>query len=364
MNFDNERNGGEHNTESNIVIGIPMPSGMIQLDSIRAGFHKSLLDAGITLAFTLQKVPFDSAGTRGRRGEVRLATSQGPDTPKMVQRINMETIEARSENVFLFILQKISLQLVFAVVMLAVIVAAFVFLYRNLRQQHRLAEIKNDLIANITHELKTPIATVSVAIEALKNFNAMHDTLRTKEYLDISGLELQRLNLLVDKVLKLSMFEQDKMELREETVDMKAVVGEVVDSMRLQLEKRGATVSTEYDGESFYVKGDRTHLQSVLYNLLDNAIKYTGRKPEIKIHLADKAGRLLLRVSDNGIGIAPQHQPKIFEKFFRVPHGNTHNIKGYGLGLSYVAEVVRLHGGKISVESEEGKGSTFSVWIG
>jgi len=237
-----------------------------------------------------------------------------------------------------------------------------VLLYKNLLRQGRLAELKNEFIGNITHELKTPIATVGVAIEALKNFNAMEDPRRTKEYLDISSNELQRLSLLVDKVLKLSMFEKKEIDLQYETFDLREVVDEVIASMRLQIEKYRAVVSVTQRGNT-NLQADRLHLLSVVFNLLDNALKYSNVQPVIDIGLEGDNDTVQLRITDNGIGIAPEYRNKIFEKFFRIPTGNTHNTKGYGLGLSYVAHVVQKHDGKISVDSKLAGGTTITISI-
>jgi two-component system phosphate regulon sensor histidine kinase PhoR len=225
-----------------------------------------------------------------------------------------------------------------------------------------LADIKNEFISNITHELKTPIATVSVAIEALRTFNASIDPQRTKEYLDISSNELQRLSLLVDKVLKLSMFEKKEVELRYELLNMKDLVEEVTSSMRLQFEKKGAMVSVTTEGDTT-LEGDRLHLVSVIFNLLDNALKYSSDKAEITIAVKEVGNKVQLVMADSGIGIPAEYHNKIFEKFFRVPTGNLHNAKGYGLGLSYVSHVINKHQGTIRVESVEGDGSKFFITL-
>jgi two-component system phosphate regulon sensor histidine kinase PhoR len=254
------------------------------------------------------------------------------------------------------------LPILFSIFLVGVTIVSFVILYKNLLKQQRLAELKNEFIGNITHELKTPIATVGVAIEALKNFNAIRDPQRTKEYLDISSNELQRLSLLVDKVLKLSMFEKKEIDLQYEMFDLREVVDEVVSSMRLQIEKYHAIVSIAQKGNT-NLEADRLHLLSVVFNLLDNALKYSKEQPVIEIGLEGDDNTVQLRISDNGIGIAPEYRNKIFEKFFRIPTGNTHNTKGYGLGLSYVAHVVQKHKGKISVDSELGVGTTITISI-
>jgi two-component system phosphate regulon sensor histidine kinase PhoR len=265
-------------------------------------------------------------------------------------------------NTFGYLIKKLASPILFSLFLVGVTVVSFFLLYRNLQRQRKLTEIKNEFISNITHELKTPIATVGVAIEALRNFNAINDPQRTKEYLDISQNELQRLSLLVDKVLKLSMFEKKEIELKYELLDLKGVVDEVVSSMRLQIEKYHATVSVNNEGDT-HLQGDRLHLLSVVFNLLDNALKYGNGNIAIKFDLREKENEVELSVADNGIGISPEYKDKVFEKFFRVPLGNTHNTKGYGLGLSYVSHVVQRHNGKIEVESQPGLGSKFIITL-
>ena len=272
------------------------------------------------------------------------------------------TYELSLGNTFGHLIAKMASPILFSLFLVGVTLLSFSLLYRNLQRQRKLTEIKNEFISNITHELKTPIATVGVAIEALRNFNAINDPQRTKEYLDISQNELVRLSLLVDKVLKLSMFEKKEIELKYESFDLKGVVDEVVSSMKLQIEKHNATVSVNVEGDTL-IQGDRLHLLSVVFNLLDNALKYGNGNTAIKFELKERGNAVELSVADNGIGISPEYKDKIFEKFFRVPLGNTHNTKGYGLGLSYVSHVIQRHKGKIEVESQPGLGSKFIITL-
>lgn len=262
-----------------------------------------------------------------------------------------------------FLLKKILPQSLFSFFLLTIIGLAFGTIYQNLRRQHRLTELKNDFISNVTHELKTPIATVSVAIEALQNFGVSQNPEQTKEYLEISKSELNRLTLLVDKVLKMATFEQQGLTLSPETVDWAEIVQLVLNSMKLQFEKYGATVHFEKTGETFMLSADKIHLTNVVYNLLDNALKYTEAQPQISLRLKETEADIRLSVSDNGIGIPSEFQGKIFDKFFRVPTGNTHDVKGYGLGLSYVSSVIKQHHGRIEVQSEVEKGSIFTIII-
>lgn len=277
--------------------------------------------------------------------------------------INGERFDVVIDSYRKHVLGRIWPQLLFSVLLLALVALAFLFIYQSLLRQSRLTELKDDFIRNMTHELKTPIATVSVAVEALQNFDALQNPQRTQEYLDIAGIELNRLSLLVDKVLRVSLFEKQEPELRHEPLDLKTLVEEILHSMRLQFEKHHARVHFKPEGNDFSISGDRLHLTSVVYNLLDNALKYSAEQPEIQVALTHADRQLSLEVQDNGIGIPAAYQSRIFEKFFRVPTGDVHNVKGHGLGLSYVASVVRLHGGHIEVESREQAGARFTITL-
>jgi two-component system, OmpR family, phosphate regulon sensor histidine kinase PhoR len=319
----------------------------IKIRELEVSFAKRLDKENIEVPFTIKKVPSKDSKDR-IFNEVTLGF-QNPITYRL---------DLGKTNTFL--LKRIGTPILFSFFLVGFTILSFSLLYRNLLRQRRLGDIKNEFISNITHELKTPIATVSVAIEALRSFNATMDPQRTKEYLDISANELQRLSLLVDKVLKLSMFEKKEIELRYEPLDMQALVKEVVSSMRLQFEKYHAEVKTDTEGETSF-EGDRLHLVSVIFNLLDNALKYSKDQPKILIGIRGTEDKLILSVTDSGIGIPQEYHGKVFEKFFRVPTGNLHNAKGYGLGLSYVAHVVTRHKGTIKVESIEGNGTKFII---
>lgn len=258
-----------------------------------------------------------------------------------------------------FFLKKISPQILFSVFLTILTISSFFFLYRSIRAQQRLMELKNDFISNVAHELKTPVTTVGVALEALKNFKGLNNPKLTEEYLDIAQKELSRLTLLTDKILKTAIFENKGVHFQPEPVKLDELIEQVLSSMKLVFEKQGAKLNWGKDGDDFQVMGGRVHLMSVIYNLLDNALKYSPQNPDITIDLKKENGNIVLSVQDNGLGIASEYQKKIFEKFFRVPTGDVHNIKGYGLGLSYVYSVMKAHAGKIEVESKVGGGSKF-----
>ncbi|MDZ7935295.1 MAG: HAMP domain-containing sensor histidine kinase [Emticicia sp.] len=260
-----------------------------------------------------------------------------------------------------FLLQKIVPQILFSLFLITITSCAFWFIFRSLQQQKRLTLLRNDLISNITHELKTPISTVSVAIEALSSFGGLQNPELTKEYLEISKNELNRLSVLVDSVLKMAIFEQQKLDLNLSEINLKQLVEQVLNTMKLQFEKCQAQVQFETHGQDFIFRGDEIHLTNVVYNLLDNSLKYTTNNPKILIVLSEKNKQFTLTFTDNGNGIPKEFHHKIFDKFFRVPTGNTHNTKGYGLGLSYVKTIIEQHKGTISLVNKQGEGSVFKI---
>lgn len=260
-----------------------------------------------------------------------------------------------------FLLAEIMPQILFSIFLSSLTIGAFIVMYKSIRAQQRLAELKNDFISNMTHELKTPVTTVGVAIEALKNFNGLENKTLTEEYLTIAQNELNRLSLLTDKILKTAIFENKGVDFQPEAVYLDQVIDQVLSSMKLVFEKNKAMVSFEKIGSHFELRGSQVHLTNVIYNLLDNALKYSRENAVIQVRLHEVGHELKLTVTDNGIGIATEYKKKIFEKFFRVPSGDVHNSKGYGLGLSYVDSVIKAHHGKLEVESEIGKGSTFTI---
>ena len=322
----------------------------IKIKEVETAYAKRLDEQNLDVPFSISRVPTVDSADRRVFNEVTLGFA------------NPITYKLALGDTFPTILKRISSAILFSVFLVGVTILSFLLLYRNLLRQRKLGDIKNEFISNITHELKTPIATVSVAIEALRSFSASMDAEKRKEYLDISANELQRLSLLVDKVLKLSMFEKKEIDLKYEPLNMRQLVDEVTSSMRLQFEKRKAVVNVQADSIGS-MEGDRLHLVSVLFNLLDNALKYSTDNPVIDIAIKEMGNQVQLVIADNGIGIPAEYHSRIFEKFFRVPHGNVHNAKGYGLGLSYVAHVVDQHKGAIKVESNEGRGSRFVITL-
>jgi signal transduction histidine kinase len=260
------------------------------------------------------------------------------------------------------ILKSMLLQLLLTVTLVLFIIYCFYYIIRTINAQKKLAGLKDDFINNMTHELKTPIATITVAIEGLQNFNALNDAEKTQRYLETSRNELARLNDLVTKVLDIAAFESKEIELVKEKIIIDDLVNDVIKSEKSKTAKAVDIVFDNKEGQAF-IYADRVHFRNVLANLVDNAIKYTNGPANVVVTCYKNNGSLMISVKDNGIGIPPAHLALVFDKFHRVPTGNIHAVKGTGLGLSYVKYIVEAHGGSINVKSEINKGSEFIVSV-
>ncbi|HEX8427012.1 HAMP domain-containing sensor histidine kinase [Hymenobacter sp.] len=244
--------------------------------------------------------------------------------------------------------------------LLGITTACFVLMLSTILRQKKLSEIREDFINNMTHELKTPLATVSAAVEALQHFGALQNPQKTQTYLAISQQELQRLSGLVDHVLHMAVAERQPLRLEPETVQPAELVAELVEQHQLTSPK---AVQFALDIDPTAIRCDRLHLRNVISNLIDNAIKYSRDQVTITIQAQPENVGWRLTVADNGIGIPANYQPAVFDRFFRVPTGNLHPIKGFGLGLYYVRQVIERHGGRLQLQSELGQGSAFSFWL-
>ncbi len=263
----------------------------------------------------------------------------------------------------LFILKKMIPTILFSLFLLGTIGLAFWTLLANWIKQNRLVILKNEFINNMTHELKTPIATVGVALEAISNFNLEAEQDKAKEYIDISRTEMNRLSLLVDKVLNIAAFDSKAATLQSEAVNLKRTIEDIIQSMKLQLEEKNAHIDFNNSVSNPIIVGDKLHMSNVVHNIIDNALKYSSTESRIEISLSENQENLILKFTDNGQGIPKEYLDKIFDRFFRVPNEDQHDVKGHGLGLNYVRHIIQGHGGTISVESTENIGSVFTIKI-
>ena len=230
-------------------------------------------------------------------------------------------------------------------------------------RQKKLSEIRTDFMNNMTHELKTPISTISLATQML-NDDSIPNSMKNIEHLSkVIGDESKRLSFQVEKVLQAAIFEKGKMNLKIRRLDVNELINNVVKSFIIQVKNRDGQIVKNLDAQYPIVNVDEVHFANVLLNLLDNALKYCERKPYLIVSTYNKKNSIIIKVEDNGIGISKENQKHIFKKFYRIPTGNVHNVKGFGLGLSYVKKVVEEHNGKILLESELNKGTTFEIII-
>ncbi len=271
----------------------------------------------------------------------------------------VENMEINPKEVIIKILPQIFLSLL----LLISVWLSFYLSAKSIKRERQLTELRNDFMSNMSHELKTPVSTISVALEALKNFNAANDETLRKEYIEISKSEVDRLGLLVDKALNISLYEQGKFVYEKQVINLDSEIQRIIKTLKIQLTNQNVKLDYTKSGQYFFVNADKTHITNVIHNLIENGIKYSEGATHITIKILELPQQISISISDKGIGIPKEYLSKIFDKFFRVPKGNTHNVKGHGLGLSYVKEVIDSQGGTISVESKLGKGSTFKILL-
>jgi two-component system phosphate regulon sensor histidine kinase PhoR len=260
-----------------------------------------------------------------------------------------------------YVFRQIWLPVLSSILFIGVVIFCFVYAIRVIIRQKNLSEIKNDFINNMTHEFKTPIATVSLAVEALQDPDLLNQESFRKRYLNIIKDENKRLGGQVEKVLQAATLEKKEFSLKLEYVNLIELLEDAKSQFELQVENKGGKITLENEIGDPYMMSDAFHLAHIFNNLLDNANKYTKESPVIHIKVWDQNGYAFVSIQDNGIGMSKEVTKKIFDKFYRVPTGNVHDVKGFGLGLSYVKTIIEAHKGEISVNSEPGKGSIFTI---
>lgn len=321
-------------------------STFIDSASIKKDFESKPLTNNFKLIWT------NSDGNKKRKG-IYIVTG-----------MNGSTLSANILKYQFYLIKKLFPQILFGLILLLLTGAAFIISFISLKKQMELNLIRNDFVANISHELKTPVSTVKVALEALQTFDLKNEPVKANEYISIAQAEMNRLEMLVQNVLTSSMYDgATNGFMQPEKISLKAIVDEVVQSMQIRLQQLDAQIKVDAEGVDFTINADRLHIQGVLINLIDNSLKYVEGSPKIAIKIWEESIRVNLTVSDNGIGIPDEYISKVFDKFFRVPTQNRHNVKGYGLGLSYAAMVMKQHKGTISAENLKEGGCRFTLSI-
>lgn len=276
-----------------------------------------------------------------------------------VSRMHMMVITGYKSYLFYHIMP----DMLFALLLISFTSGAFWLTLRSLRQQVRLSLVRNELVSNVSHELKTPVATVKVALEALEDDEVLGNRNTAKDYVNIAALELNRLELLINQTLHTSLLEEGRLHIQRGTVNIGTLVKQVLRTMDVRFRQQGAVLSFSIQANDLITQADSLHLQGVILNVLDNALKYGGVGVEVDVLLTDSASSINISIADNGPGIPQSYLSQVFDKFFRVPTNNLHNIKGYGLGLSYAAQVMKQHNGSIVVKNNPIGGCTFTITL-
>jgi two-component system, OmpR family, phosphate regulon sensor histidine kinase PhoR len=262
-----------------------------------------------------------------------------------------------------YLLTEIWGMLLVSLILIVVIMYSFAYTIMTIFRQKRISEMKNDFINNMTHEFKTPISTISIACEALDDAEMTKTPGFITNYISIIKEENKRLAGMSEKILQTAVIEKGQWKMKREKIDFHAIISEVIKNIRIQVEIKDGVIIKNFKAIQPFLEGDKVHLTNLVYNLLDNANKYSPKRPVIKVRTENTSSGIVLTIEDNGIGISKTDQKKIFEKLYRVPTGNIHDVRGFGLGLSYVKAIVAEHRGKISIESEVGKGSKFRIFL-
>lgn len=342
-----------------------------RVDSIKI-FRKlsaALLSRGIESKFVFGMLATDKNNCLYCGSEAKFFSPQINNSPFKVSLFPGElsqfnhTLSLYFPNLKWDLMGKVGIVLTVSGLFILIVIGVFVTTIMVILKQKKLSEIKNDFISNMTHELKTPISTISLACEALEDKSIDLSPEIKNTYLGMIRTENSRLGMLVEKVLRNTVLDKGEHKHKPELMNLNEMVVTSLSHFELKVRKNGGNINLNLNNDLPSVYIDPVHFANVISNLIDNAIKYSGGKPEITISTDYNQTVVILQVKDKGIGISPENQKNIFGKFFRVPTGNIHNVKGFGLGLSYVKSVVEKTGGSIKVKSELKKGSTFTIKI-
>jgi two-component system phosphate regulon sensor histidine kinase PhoR len=262
-----------------------------------------------------------------------------------------------------FIMAEVGVPFITSIILIVVVLVMFWRTVLSITREKKISEHTTDFLNNMTHEFKTPLTNIALAGKMIIKGSDSRQEDKIKHYSAIILEENEKLRLQVEQVLSMTAFERGEVPLQKVELDFHQLVIHAVRAMSLQIESRQGNLQLSLNAGRFVIIGDRTHLTNAMCNLVDNAIKYSGEKPELSIETTTVGKDLIISISDKGIGIKKEYGKKVFEKFFRVPTGDVHDVKGFGLGLAYVKKIIELHGGKIELQSEHGKGTIFTITL-
>ena len=261
-----------------------------------------------------------------------------------------------------FLLKEMWGSMSISLLLMIFIVIALIFMFKTILTQKKLSELRSDFISNMTHEFKTPISTISLACQAMSDPDIMeNNTSQSAPFVKMINDENNRLGILVERILQSAVMDRGELNLKREKILLNEIIYDVIHSAQFRLNSIGGQIDVIISSGMIEIIADKMHFTNLLSNLIDNGIKYCDGVPHLVVELKKEGSTILLSVSDNGIGISKEHISKIFDKLYRIPTGNLHNVKGFGLGLSYVKVIAEMHGWSVNVKSVVGKGSTFTI---
>lgn len=337
----------------------------ISANRIKELLQEELIDKGIHTAFEfgVRTKNKELTGLRSDGFETNNSNNYGVCLFKDNDGISKYKLEINFPNKHRYLFSSLSGLMILSLIFTLIIIIVFVSTISQFIKQRQISEIKSDFINNMTHEFKTPIATINLALDTLKNEKLLADPERLTRYLGIIREENKRMNAQVENVLQISKLEKRELELEKEPVDLHDLISDAAEHVSLLLNAREGKITINYGATRSTILANDSHFTNLLVNILDNAIKYAIDAPEIEVSTENVKDLIIVKIKDYGPGISKSAQTRIFEKFFREHTGNIHNVKGHGLGLAYVKNIIDEHGGEIFVESEKGKGTTFIIKI-
>lgn len=329
------------NLTSKVIIS--MTSDSLRIKDVDSFFIREIaskqLDITHQLQFLNPEDNIDSLKHSIERNSELYTTSQSPFLP------NDGSLYVSFSNATKEILKRSLTGILISSLLVLAVISCLYYLLRIIKHQKQLAELKNDLISNITHEFKTPIATIGVALESIKDFDMLNDKEKTKSYLNMSSMQLSKLNIMVEKLLETATLDSQNLKLNKDTINVVELIEALIKKHQLTTNK---TIAFDSKNATYLIDVDIFHFENAISNIIDNAIKYGGEL--ITISLKDISNALVLTISDNGNTLTKAHKERIFEKFYRVPKGNTHDVKGFGIGLYYTKTIIEKHSGTIALD--------------
>ena len=267
------------------------------------------------------------------------------------------TLELLFTNETAILLKNSMISILLSLLLSISIIASLLYLLKTIYKQKQLAEVKNDLINNITHEFKTPIATISTAMEAMKNFNALEDKTKTENYISIADSQVQKLNIMVEKILETAALNQEDLVLTKKPTDIGNCIEETIEKYKIINPDKTFKFNNSLGDATLNL--DKFHFENAVGNIIDNAVKYGGNT--ISVELSSLNEKIIVLIKDNGNGIHKTQKDKVFEQFYRIPTGNTHNVKGFGIGLYYTKNIIEKHGGKVDIIYDKNNNTLFKI---